>query len=416
MNPFLEENRMSFEDGDDTEFDKLYPPATAKHVPMRPSSASKPEREHRERESLLRSTSDSSVVNGPPSGLRPKTAAHSLGNSMSSVDKSSSGSHIFGSKPHRTSSSEKDGLSKRDHHHHHSSQDKEKSKDREQRRKERHERREKAKKKLPLDVIDKLDVTGFFGPGSFHHDGPFDACTPHRNKNTNQAPVAAFPIDGVNNSLSAALDPRDKYATEDSIMGRTVDEAYQDFSARAPVNGGRAHGGGLGATTMHGQNGSTVTSSIQPASTSSTGSNSPQVTWNPAAKETPVHGDLTMGLGSSTFLDGAPASKEAIAKSSRETTQAGLGRKKSLVQRLKGAASGSPPVNRPHRPATTHRANSDDVMSPVSRTGSAGPVPTAAPSHVGFLDASESKAPGGNGLLRRVKSLKVGGRRRGTSD
>lgn len=46
-----------------------------------------------------------------------------------------------------------------------------------------------------VDTIDKLDVTGLFG-GSFHHDGPFDACTPHRNKNNKAAPVAAFPADG----------------------------------------------------------------------------------------------------------------------------------------------------------------------------------------------------------------------------
>lgn len=391
MNPFLEENRLSFEAGDDNEFDKVY--AQKPLVPpMRPSSASKPvaggEREH-----MMRSTSDSSVVNGPPSGLRVKSGGGaSLGNSMTSLD-NSSGPDLFSSS---SPSKERNGHSHQHQHHHtqhnhqssskdkHSSNSKEKDKgkdkDREQRRKERHERRERAKKKLPLDVIDKLDVTGLFGPGSFHHDGPFDACTPHRNKNNKKAPVAAFPIDGANNSLNAALDPRDKYATEDSIMGRNVDEAYQDYSMGA-------------AATARKSNNTNKT-------------DSPQVTWNPAAKETPIHGDLTMGLGSSTFLDGAPASREAIAQSARENSQAGLGRKKSLVQRLRGNTD----ARRPSPPA---RADSDTVMSPVSRTGSAGPSIPQAPAVPSSGGDAKPSGLSGNGLLRRVKSLKVGSRRRG---
>ena len=42
------------------------------------------------------------------------------------------------------------------------------------------------KKGSPLDSIDKLDITGMYGQGSFHHDGPFDACRPHRNKRTSR--------------------------------------------------------------------------------------------------------------------------------------------------------------------------------------------------------------------------------------
>lgn len=40
------------------------------------------------------------------------------------------------------------------------------------------------------DVIDRLDFTGV-GP-MFHHDGPFDACAPSRNKHRNQAPMYAW--------------------------------------------------------------------------------------------------------------------------------------------------------------------------------------------------------------------------------
>ncbi|KAJ7630876.1 Pal1 cell morphology protein-domain-containing protein [Roridomyces roridus] len=40
------------------------------------------------------------------------------------------------------------------------------------------------------DVIDRLDYTGV-GP-MFHHDGPFDACAPSRNKQKNRAPMMAW--------------------------------------------------------------------------------------------------------------------------------------------------------------------------------------------------------------------------------
>ncbi|KDR84918.1 hypothetical protein GALMADRAFT_51524 [Galerina marginata CBS 339.88] len=40
------------------------------------------------------------------------------------------------------------------------------------------------------DVIDRLDFTGV-GP-MFHHDGPFDACAPSRNKHRNKAPLYSW--------------------------------------------------------------------------------------------------------------------------------------------------------------------------------------------------------------------------------
>ncbi|KAJ7103594.1 Pal1 cell morphology protein-domain-containing protein [Mycena belliarum] len=40
------------------------------------------------------------------------------------------------------------------------------------------------------DVIDRLDYTGV-GP-MFHHDGPFDACAPSRNRQKNRAPMMAW--------------------------------------------------------------------------------------------------------------------------------------------------------------------------------------------------------------------------------
>ncbi|KLO17048.1 hypothetical protein SCHPADRAFT_901018 [Schizopora paradoxa] len=41
------------------------------------------------------------------------------------------------------------------------------------------------------DVIDSLDPSSYGGP-MFHHDGPFDACAPSRNKHKNRAPMLAW--------------------------------------------------------------------------------------------------------------------------------------------------------------------------------------------------------------------------------
>ncbi|KZW02000.1 hypothetical protein EXIGLDRAFT_760229 [Exidia glandulosa HHB12029] len=49
----------------------------------------------------------------------------------------------------------------------------------------------KGKKGLHVDVIDKLDISGV-GSIALHHDGPFDACAPSRNRNKNKAPMMAW--------------------------------------------------------------------------------------------------------------------------------------------------------------------------------------------------------------------------------
>ena len=63
--------------------------------------------------------------------------------------------------------------------------------------------------------------------------------------------------------------------------------------------------------------------------------------FNPTAKTEPLHGHESAGLGTSTFLEGAPASRAAIQR--RESEQeasdqmmaSGLSRKKSLAMRIK---------------------------------------------------------------------------------
>jgi hypothetical protein len=352
---------------------------TPKRPPQRPPSSSKPSVQSAQPVSPMkpaqsgtgsthhrRSNSDSSMLEAPPKAPLTKNSSHNLRHD------------------HHSSSNHKSDKLKKD--------------------KESKSRSSKSRKKgQPLDVIDKLDVTGFFGPGSFHHDGPFDACNPHRNKNTKRAPVLAFPADGANNSLAGVGPNRDRYVTEDIIFGRGVEEAYSDFNRSS------------GATKV------------------SRGDVDSIAAFNPALKEAPVHGDVTMGLGTSTFLDGTPASLQAISQSAQERTNGadGLGRKKSLVQRLRGGG-GSVPV--PSRRYNGANFSTPELSGPLVRTGSnndptsdgekktgvavtangvTSPPPPPPPS------SSSSSSPtggggGGNGLLRRVKSLKVGGKRRGS--
>ncbi|KAE8249811.1 hypothetical protein A4X13_0g5069 [Tilletia indica] len=43
-----------------------------------------------------------------------------------------------------------------------------------------------------IDVIDRLDASGLHGMSLFHHDSPYDACSPHANRHGHRAPVNAF--------------------------------------------------------------------------------------------------------------------------------------------------------------------------------------------------------------------------------
>ncbi|KAM5467978.1 hypothetical protein MauCBS54593_005260 [Microsporum audouinii] len=185
------------------------------------------------------------------------------------------------------------------------------------RRERRHRERDARHKSRPrrgnnykLDVIDKLDVTGIYGPGTFHHDGPFDACNPHRNrKGSRAAPMQAFPKDSRNMALGGA-GPNNSKLDLNQIHGRGQ-EGYSDFSTG-------------------GSSGSAIPSSAMKADAA--------VAFNPTSQIEQVHSDVSMGLGSSTFLEGTPASRAAIQRkaSESETVQAGLQRKKSLAQKIRG--------------------------------------------------------------------------------
>ncbi|KAI0825037.1 hypothetical protein BC628DRAFT_1321102 [Trametes gibbosa] len=67
------------------------------------------------------------------------------------------------------------------------------------------------------DVIDRLDFSGV-GP-MFHHDGPFDACAPSRNRHRNKAPMLAWSAatDADKEALAAAREVQPRgYETQQS--------------------------------------------------------------------------------------------------------------------------------------------------------------------------------------------------------
>ena len=227
----------------------------------------------------------------------------------------------------------------------------------ERRREERRRRHEKRKPKQPahrLDIIDKLDVTSIYGMGCeyhtslnlqvqlltfavFHHDGPFDACNPARNrKNAKQAPMQAFPKDSRNMNLGGS-GPNNSKLNLDLIHG-TGHEANNEYGNDAPAYDEDA-------------------AYMRPKTS---GQTAPFM--DPTSRVEPLHGEETIGLGTSTFLEGAPASRAAIQRRESEfeaqqrlEMAGGLSRKKSLAQKI-GAV---------RRPREARQATSPEPTTPL---------------------------------------------------
>ncbi|KAI9817625.1 MAG: hypothetical protein M1832_004629 [Thelocarpon impressellum] len=211
-----------------------------------------------------------------------------------------------------------------------------------------------------LDIIDKLDVTSIYGTGLFHHDGPFDACNPHRNrKDSSRAPMQAFPKDSANNVIGGS-GPVNKDIDHNLFHGKGG-EAFSDFSKSGKETSNFEPYADLPprpeAKRSH---------TFTPIARSDT----VHVAFNPIARVDPVHGDESLGLGTSTFLEGAPASRTAIKRRESESESVplqgaggGLGRKKSLAQKIRA-------IN----PNRQHGRPSMRVISPGLGQEPAGPV------------------------------------------
>jgi hypothetical protein len=200
----------------------------------------------------------------------------------------------------------------------------EEKKKREAKLKERELRHKNKPPSRKLDTIDFLDRTHeLFGMGAVHHDGPFDACNPHRNRQgSRRAPMQAFAKDSPNNTIggSGPLNKRPDHAT---FMGQGEDEAFMDYSTGKKERSGSS-------SFVDAQRGK--------------GSGMP--VFDPTSRGSILHGDETLGLGTSTFLEGTPAARTDIQRREKERAEAvmdgGLTRKKSLAQRIRG-------MNRPQQ-------------------------------------------------------------------
>lgn len=138
--------------------------------------------------------------------------------------------------------------------------------------------------------------------------------------------MQAFPKDSLNNVMggSGPLNKRPDHAT---FLGQNNEEAFLDYSNQAATKG---------------RTGSTSQGDAGPQPRP----RGDMPVFDPLARGSILHGDETLGLGTSTFLEGAPAARAAIQKREEEraadVVDGGLQRKKSLAQRIRG-------INRPAR-------------------------------------------------------------------
>ncbi|KAI0805510.1 Pal1 cell morphology protein-domain-containing protein [Xylaria sp. FL0064] len=281
------------------------------------------------------------------------------------------------------------------------------------------ERRHRDGKNRPkkLDIIDQLDATSIYGTGLFHHDGPFDACNPHRNrKGSRRAPMQAFAKDSANNTIGGA-GPLNKRPDHKLFMGQEPHDASSMFAGVRDPSRSKVHEMDL---------------------------------FDPKQRGDMEYGEQTLGLGSSTFLEGTPAARTAIARnqeeSAQEAAEAGLGRKKSVVQRFKSIKRGprdysdsgrvtspegypghSPRPSLPSAGVTERnpffteydkgeehisvKRKDSDAMSPLTPPPVHGASLERRATTDATMDGPEGQAKqAGAGFLSRVKSLK-GGRR-----
>lgn len=176
--------------------------------------------------------------------------------------------------------------------------------------------------------------------------------------------------------------------------------------------------------------------------------------FDPHARASILHGDETLGLGTSTFLEGTPAAQTVIqrrqAESAQDNMEMGLQRKKSLAQRIRGINRGPRDMNNRSRitnPEGVYGPRSGDLPT-GSSTGERDPFfndfdkgeerisvrrqdtnpispisPNSPPRGMGLerrattdaganMSAEPARPQGTGGFLTRVKSLKGGRRQR----
>ncbi|KAL2259672.1 hypothetical protein VTK26DRAFT_6553 [Humicola hyalothermophila] len=291
--------------------------------PPRPDAAAKPPAPRRGPPPPHRENAPPPGRRGPPPNHRPSRSQEEAlrarrmqgkGDGPGHTDRARSPQKLMDGRPRRNSDS-----SIMDSDRNMSEERKREMRRRERERAHRH-REAKDKERRPsrkLDIIDQLDATSIYGTGIFHHDGPFDALNPHRNRQgSRRAPMQAFPKDSLNNTLGGAgpLNTRPDHAT---FLGQQDDEAFKDYS--------------MGGKDRNGANFS--------------GSSKEVPVFDPLRRGNFVYGDESLGLGSSTFLEGTPAARTEIQRREEERAaemmNEGLQRKKSLAHRIRNMNRGA---------------------------------------------------------------------------
>ena len=217
--------------------------------------------------------------------------------------------------------------------------------------------------------------------------------------------MEAFAADSKNNVLGGS-GPLNKELDIAQFHGRGAEEAFTDFSTSGTANP------------------SVDTNSFEPFA----GPNAPGLrragtlqgvdrtsNFNPLSKGNHVHGEESLGLGTTTFLEGAPAARAAIQRRESETDHipgngaengaggagGGLGRKRSLAQKIRGISNAN--RERGFRPAAGGRVTSPNEgtalhgnHSPAATAGegvsSAGGMPKIQERNPFFNDFSGSSA------------------------
>jgi hypothetical protein len=165
--------------------------------------------------------------------------------------------------------------------------------------------------------------------------------------------MQAFPKDSANNVIGGS-GPVNKNINLAQFHGHTED-GFTDFSAagsKGPQPQFEPYAGSSAPYRGDARPGIDRTSS-----------------FNPTAKADLIHGDVTIGLGTTTFLEGAPAPRVAIQRRESEgefASGGGLGRKKSLAQKIRGMSNATRPSRAIVSPEPRYETTTSPLQSPAA--------------------------------------------------
>lgn len=216
--------------------------------------------------------------------------------------------------------------------------------------------------------------------------------------------MQAFPVGSANNVLGGS-GPVNKNIDMAQFHGRGA-EGFTDFSTSAV----RANKDNHNNESYEPYNGVSAPV-VRVAPPLRSGMEPPS--FNPTSRVDPVHGDESMGLGTSTFLEGAPASRVALQRRESETEGSGFGgaiglsRKMSLAQKIMG-------ISNSNRSGGTGRMTSPETVpqdnwAAPTEALSAGGMPRIKESKPFFSDYDEAYEKKGARIQIAEEQNRVGG-------